>query len=61
MADDKNKQDARDDSKISASDQSEVAYAARQFGVTAARIHEAIEAVGNTRAKVEKYLKSRSV
>jgi len=56
MADNKNKQDGRDDSKIDANDSSEVAYAAKEFGVTAAQIKEAIEEVGNSRAAVKKYL-----
>ena len=59
MADNKSKQDGRDDSKIDAKDSSEVAYAAEQFGVTAVEIKDAIEAVGNSRAKVEKYLSSK--
>jgi len=56
MADNKNKQDGRDDSKIDANDSSEVSYAAKEFGVTAAQIKEAIEEVGNSRAAVKKYL-----
>ena len=56
MADNKSKQDGRDDSKIDANDSSEVAYAAKEFGVTAAQIKEAIEEVGNSRAAVKKYL-----
>ncbi|MBE9601959.1 DUF3606 domain-containing protein [Pedobacter sp. MC2016-24] len=56
MADNKTKQDGRDDSKIDANDSSEVAYAAKQFGVTSAEIKAAIEAVGNSRAAVKKHL-----
>lgn len=56
MADNKSKQDGRDDSKIDANDSSEVAYAAKEFGVTAAAIKEAIEAVGNSRDAVRKHL-----
>ncbi|MCD0489685.1 DUF3606 domain-containing protein [Pedobacter sp. MC2016-14] len=59
MADNKNKQDGRDDSKIDANDSSEVAYAAKEFGVTAAKIKEAIQAVGNSRAEVKKYLSGK--
>jgi hypothetical protein len=59
MKDDKSKQDGRDDSKIDGNDTSEIAYAAKEFGVTAAKIKEAIEAVGNTRSEVEQYLKEK--
>ncbi|RYE52780.1 MAG: DUF3606 domain-containing protein [Sphingobacteriales bacterium] len=59
MADDKNKQDGRDDSRIDANDSSELNYAAEQFGVSIDRIREAIEKVGNSRDKVGEYLKSR--
>lgn len=56
MSDNKKNQDGRDDSKIDANDPQEVAYAAKQFGVTPARIKHAIEQVGNNRAKVKSYL-----
>ena len=56
MADNKNKQDGRDDSKIDSKDSSELAYAAKQFGVTATEIKEAIKAVGSSRAAVKKHL-----
>jgi hypothetical protein len=59
MADNKSKQDGRDDSKIDANDSSEVAYAAKEFGVTAAEIKDAIKEVGSSRAAVEKYLASK--
>jgi hypothetical protein len=56
MSDNKTKQDRRDDSKIDLQDSSEVAYAAKEFGVTAAQVKEAVEAVGSSRAKVKEYL-----
>ncbi|MEJ7559749.1 MAG: DUF3606 domain-containing protein [Pedobacter sp.] len=56
MADDKNKQDGRDDSKIDANDSSEVSYAAKEFGVSSSEIRKAIEEVGSSRADVKKYL-----
>ena len=58
MADDKNKQDGRDDSRIDSNDNSEVSYAATQFGVSAEEIREAIKNVGNSREKVKEYLKN---
>jgi hypothetical protein len=59
MADDKSKQDGRDDSKIDANDSSEVAYAAKQFGVSSSEVKNAIEAVGNSRSAVEKHLSGK--
>lgn len=56
MSDNKNKQDGRDDSKIDSNDPNEVSYAAKQFGVTPARIKEVISIVGNSRKKVKEYL-----
>ncbi|MES2828822.1 MAG: DUF3606 domain-containing protein [Bacteroidota bacterium] len=56
MADNKSKQDGRDDSKIDANDSSEVSYAAKEFGVTAAEIKDAVKAVGSSRAAVKEYL-----
>jgi hypothetical protein len=56
MADDKNRQDGRDDSKIDSSDRSEIQYAAEQFGVTPDELREAIKAVGNGRENVKQYL-----
>lgn len=59
MSDNKNKQDGRDDSKIDANDPSEVAYAAKEFGVSAIEIKKAIETVGNSREAVKKHLTSK--
>jgi hypothetical protein len=56
MTDNKKKQDGRDDNKIDSNDPNEVAYAAKQFGVTSARLKQAIEQVGNSREKVKNYL-----
>ncbi|TDO24231.1 DUF3606 domain-containing protein [Pedobacter duraquae] len=56
MADDKSKQDGRDDSKIDSNDPNEVEYAAKQFGVSASEIREAIKQVGSSREAVKKHL-----
>ncbi|MHA4896256.1 DUF3606 domain-containing protein [Pedobacter sp. PWIIR3] len=56
MTDNKIKQDGRDDSKIDANDSSEVSYAAKEFGVSAAEIKAAIKAVGSSRAAVKNHL-----
>jgi hypothetical protein len=57
MSDNKKNQDGRDDSKINSNDAGEVAYAAKQFGVTPTEIRDAVAKVGSSRAAVEKYLK----
>jgi len=59
MADDKSKQDGRDDSKIDANDPNELAYAAKEFGVSVEEVKAAIKAVGNSRAAVKKHLSDR--
>jgi hypothetical protein len=56
MADDKSKQDGRDDSKIDAHDSNELAYAAKAFGVSVDEVKAAITVVGNSREAVKKYL-----
>lgn len=56
MADDKSKQDGRDDSKIDSNDANEVEYAAKQFGVSPSEIREAIKQVGSSREAVKKHL-----
>ena len=57
MSDNKKKEDGRDDSKIDSHDASEVAYAAKEFGVTQKEVRDAIEKVGPSRAAVKKHLK----
>jgi hypothetical protein len=59
MSDNKDKQDGRDDSRIDANDASEISFAAKQFGVSADQIREAIEKVGNSREKVKDYLSEK--
>lgn len=56
MADNKTKQDGRDDSRIDSNDPSELSYAAEQFGVSVQEVRDAIMAVGNSREKVKQYL-----
>ena len=57
MADDKNKQDGTDRSRVSASDEHELRYVAEKLGVSVERVREAIERVGNDRDKVEEFLR----
>jgi hypothetical protein len=56
MADDKNKQDARDRNQVSGSEDYEVKYMAEKLGVSQERVREAIKAVGNNRQKIEEHL-----
>ena len=58
MADDKTKQDGRDDNHIDAHDTSEVEYEAKKLGVEPQQIRDAIAAVGSSRAKVEAWIKN---
>ncbi len=57
MSDNKNIQDGRDRSQVSGSEDYEVEYIAKSLGVSTDRIKEAISAVGNSREKIEEYLK----
>jgi Spy/CpxP family protein refolding chaperone len=56
MSDDKNIQDGRDRSRVDAHEDYELSYLEEKLNVDRAAIREAIEQVGNDRAKVEEYL-----
>jgi hypothetical protein len=57
MADDKNQRDGRDRSRVSGSEEYELQYLAEKLNVSTEEIRTAIEKVGNSREKVEEYLK----
>jgi len=57
MSDDKNKQDGRDRSRVSGSEDYELSYLEEKLGVSREQVKAAIAAVGNDREKVEAYLK----
>jgi len=57
MADDKNLRDGRDRSRVSGSEEYEIQYLAEKLNVSADEIKNAIEKVGNSREKIEEYLK----
>ncbi|MES3018733.1 MAG: DUF3606 domain-containing protein [Bacteroidota bacterium] len=57
MADNKNIQDGRDRAQVSGSEDYEVQYIAKTMGVSTDQVKEAIAAVGNSREKVQEYLK----
>ena len=60
MSDDKNRQDGRDRSRASGSEEYELQYLAEKLNVSTEEIKRAIEQVGNSREKVEEYLRGRS-
>lgn len=57
MSDDKNKQDARDRSRVAGDENYELSYLEEKLGVSREKVREAIAAVGNDREKVEAHLK----
>jgi len=59
MADDKNLQDGRDRSRVSGSEEYELQYLAEKLNVSTQEVRKAIEQVGNSREKVEEFLRGR--
>ena len=57
MADDKNLKDERDRVRVSGSEEYELQYLAEKLNVSTEEIRRAIEKVGNSREKVEEFLK----
>ena len=51
-------QDQRDRSRVSSSENYELAYLEEKLGVSRQQVKAAIEAVGSDRKKVEEYLKN---
>lgn len=60
MADDKNRRDERDRSRVAGNEAYEVDYIARELNVSPEEVRRAIEAVGNNREKITEYLRSNS-
>jgi len=56
MADDKTLRAPQDASRIALGEDYEVAYWTKKFGVSRDRLQEAVKAVGNSAAAVEKHL-----
>lgn len=56
MADDKTKQDGRDRSQVNPNESYELSYIEEKLGVSRDQVRKAVEAVGNSREKVEEYL-----
>ena len=59
MADDKDLRDGRDRSRVSSSEEYELQYLAEKLNVSTEEIRRAIEQVGNSREKIEEFLKGR--
>jgi hypothetical protein len=57
MADDKNMRDGRDRSRVSGSEDYELQHIAQQLNVSTEEVRRAIEKVGNSREKIEEYLR----
>lgn len=57
MSDDKNLQDGRDRSRVSGSEEYELQYLAEKLNVSTEEVRKAIEQVGNSREKVEEFLR----
>jgi hypothetical protein len=59
MSDNKSKQDGRDRSRVDPNEGYELAYLEEKLGVSRDEVRKAVEAVGNSREKVEEYLKKK--
>ncbi|MDY0747602.1 DUF3606 domain-containing protein [Paucibacter sp. R3-3] len=57
MPDDKSNAGGQDRSRISLDEDYEVQYWSTKFGVSAAKLRDAVKAVGNEAPAVERYLK----
>jgi hypothetical protein len=56
MSDDKSKQDGRDRGQVNPNESYELSYIEEKLGVSREQVRKAVEAVGNSREKVEEYL-----
>lgn len=56
MADDKNKNNVRDRSRVSGDEEYELDYLAEKFHISRDLVRRAVEAVGIDREKIEAYL-----
>lgn len=57
MADDKNMQDGRDRSRVSSSEEYELRHIAEKLNVSTEEVRRAIEKVGNSRERIEEFLR----
>ena len=59
MADNKDLRDERDRSRVAGSEEYELQYLAEKLNVSTDEVRRAIAQVGNSREKVEEYLRGR--
>ena len=59
MADNKDLRDGRDRSRVSGSEEYELQHLAEKLNVSTDEVRRAIEQVGNSREKIEEYLRGR--
>lgn len=60
MGDNKDLRDGRDRSKVSGNESFELRVVAEKWGVSQEEVKKAIEQVGNSRDKVEDYLRTKT-
>jgi hypothetical protein len=60
MADNKDLRDGRDRARVAGEEPYEVQHIADKLGVSAEEVRRAIERVGNSREKIEEFLKGNS-
>lgn len=58
MADNKDLKGQQDRSRVAGDENYEIQYLSQQLGVPADKVREAIAAVGNSREKIEAYIKA---
>ena len=59
MADDKDLRDGRDRSRVSGTEDYELQYLAEKLNVSTEEVRRAIEQVGNSREKIEEFLRGK--
>jgi hypothetical protein len=57
MSDDKSQRGGRDRSRVASGEKWEVNYMTQKYNVSKEEVEKAVQAVGNSREKVEQYLK----
>jgi hypothetical protein len=58
MSDNKDLRDGRDRNRVAGNEDYEVNHLSEKFNVSAEEVRKAIEKVGNSREKIEEYLRS---
>jgi len=58
MADDKDLRDGRDRGRVAGNEEYELNYLAQKLNVSVDEVRQAVEKVGNSREKVEEYLRN---